>query len=60
MVIQSLLNNLSAEQQAAVLTKTSYGGQWLFDLMKGKQWSTLRLLLNYIEYGYKINLLQKV
>ena len=57
MVIQSLLNNLSAEHQAAVLTKTSYGGQWLFDLVKGKQWSTLRLLLNYLEYGCKINLL---
>ena len=57
MVIQSLLNNLSAEQQAAVLTKTSYGGQWLFDLVKGKQRSTLRLLLNYLEYSCKINLL---
>ena len=57
MVIQSLFNNLSAEQQAAVLTRTSYGGQWLFDLVKGKQWSTLRLLLNYLEYGCKINLL---
>ena len=57
MVIQSLLNNLSAEHQAAVLTKTSYGGQWLFDLVKEKQWSALRLLLNYLENGCKINLL---